>query len=480
MALRMNRFAPPLLLTLLSAAVFSYGRISAAPPEVPSPTARKIDGFRGIWFDLGQRSEYGSKYSGGLGTYTAKHRPMASYAPQAEKTFFVYGGTTEADQRHLLAMISFYDHRTGQVAKPTVVHDKQTVSDPHDNPSISIDGDGHVWVFVSGRGRSRPGFKYRSRRPLDIEDFEQVSEEEFTYPQPWWIKDRGYLHLFTKYTRGRELYWNASDLSGRQWTEDQKLAGMGGHYQISSQRDGRVITAFNMHPGGNVDRRTNLYFVQTDDRGATWTTVDGRPLQTPLTDPNGPALIHDYASEDRLVYLKDITFDAQGRPVVLYITSSDYRPGPAGDPRTWTIAHWTGDRWDLREVTRSTHNYDMGSLYTQDPDRWLVIGPTEPGPQHHGTGGEVAIWASEDTGRSWQRQQVLTSNSQRNHAYVRRPIPAHPDFYAFWADGNPDQLSPSYLYFLKKHDWQIFRLPYEMDAEQAPPEPVAHAVRDGQ
>ena len=26
-----------------------------------------IDGYKGIWFDLGQRSEFGSKYSGGLG-----------------------------------------------------------------------------------------------------------------------------------------------------------------------------------------------------------------------------------------------------------------------------------------------------------------------------------------------------------------------------------------------------------------------------
>jgi hypothetical protein len=35
----------------------------------------KIDGYKGIWFSLGQFSEYGDKYSGGLGTYTAKHRP---------------------------------------------------------------------------------------------------------------------------------------------------------------------------------------------------------------------------------------------------------------------------------------------------------------------------------------------------------------------------------------------------------------------
>ena len=37
----------------------------------------KADGYKGIWFTLGQFSEYGDKYSGGLGTYTADHIPIA-------------------------------------------------------------------------------------------------------------------------------------------------------------------------------------------------------------------------------------------------------------------------------------------------------------------------------------------------------------------------------------------------------------------
>jgi hypothetical protein len=33
-------------------------------------TGKKDSGYCGIWFTLGQFSEYGDKYSGGLGTYT--------------------------------------------------------------------------------------------------------------------------------------------------------------------------------------------------------------------------------------------------------------------------------------------------------------------------------------------------------------------------------------------------------------------------
>ena len=53
---------------------------SAAGQGIPAATPQ-AGGFRGIWFDLGQKSGFGSKYSGGLGTYTANHNPLAVYAP---------------------------------------------------------------------------------------------------------------------------------------------------------------------------------------------------------------------------------------------------------------------------------------------------------------------------------------------------------------------------------------------------------------
>ena len=67
----------------------------------------KAPGYRGIWFTLGQFMEHGDKYSGGLGTYTAKHKPLAIHAEEVDKTFFVYGGTTEAEERHLLGMAGY-------------------------------------------------------------------------------------------------------------------------------------------------------------------------------------------------------------------------------------------------------------------------------------------------------------------------------------------------------------------------------------
>ncbi len=454
----------------LTVAVFCLAVAASAGAAIAQAPAAKDDGYRGIWFTLGQKCEYGDKYSGGLGTYTAKHVPLAVYSAEAKKTFFVYGGAKEG-QRHLLAMVSYYDHERGVVPRPTIVHDKQGVNDPHDNPSIAIDEQGHIWVFVSGRGRVRPGFKYRSVKPYDIDAFELVATDEFTYPQPWWIEGKGFLLLFTKYTKGRELYFSRSD-DGRTWSPAEKLAGMGGHYQVSNQRKGRVITAFNWHPKGNVDQRTNLYFAQTEDLGQTWQTVDGKPLELPLADTHCPALVRDFQAEGRMVYVKDIQFDEQGNPVVLVVTSASYEPGPKGDPRIWTIIHWKDERWQFHEVTRSDHNYDMGSLYIEPNEQWRIIAPTETGPQKWGTGGEMAAWISRDQGASWQKARDITQASPLNHAYARRPVDAVPDFYAFWADGNPDEFSPSRLYFCNREGDRVWRLPYDMPGETARPEPV--------
>ncbi len=457
---------PLFVFALLLAATLSAGTLVAE--DGPIITNQKDDGYRGIWFTLGQFSEHGDKYSGGLGTYTANHVPMAIYSPEANKTFFVYGGAKEG-KRYLWVMASYYDHEKGVVPRPTVVHDKNGVDDPHDNPSLAIDGEGHLWVFVSGRGRSRPGIIYKSVEPYSTDAFEQVYQGEFTYPQPRWYEGKGFFHLFTKYTKGRELYWSTSK-DGKTWSEDKKFAGVGGSYQTTHRIGDTVITAFNRHPGGNVDKRTNLYYLQTDDLGETWHNAQGEAVEVPLEEPVNAALVRNYEEEGRLVYIHDLDLDADGHPVILYTTSAFHQPGPKGDPRWWTIARFDGDQWHYTDVTEANHNYTTGSLYVEE-DAWRIIGPTEKGPQPIGSGGEVAIWKSTDQGKTWEKQRDVTTDSERNHNYVRRPVNAHDDFYAFWADGNPDELSPSYLYFSNRGGDKVWRLPYDMEEDFAKPEP---------
>jgi hypothetical protein len=190
-----------------------------------------------------------------------------------------------------------------------------------------------------------------------------------------------------------------------------------------------------------------------------------------LVDVKNSALVRDYQVDRWLVYLKDLQFDAAGRPIVLYLTSKGYAPGPANDPRTWHTARWTGGTWDIRDLTTSDHNYDHGSLYIEPNGDWRMVGTTDPGPQPHATGGEVVEWLSRDQGASWERQQTLTHDSAMNHTYVRRPLHAHADFMAFWADGDPLKQSESRLYFANRSG-DVFRLPAVMTGDTARPERV--------
>ncbi|MFG0263461.1 MAG: BNR-4 repeat-containing protein [Novipirellula sp. JB048] len=379
-------------------------------------------------------------------------------------------------------MVSYYDHQTHRVPQPVIVHDKNGVDDPHDNPSLAIDHQGHLWVFISGRGQRRLGLKYRSVKPYRVEAWERISEQEMTYPQPHYVLDPvanqpGFLHLFTKYTGVRELYFERSEAEGT-WTDDVKLAGIrdvgdsrGGHYQTSDSVGAKTGTFLNRHPNGNVDQRTDLYYLQTEDRGRTWTTVTGAPLAIPLVEVDNPARVRDYASQGLNVYLKDMGFDSNGYPVLSYVTSRGHEPGPPNDPRHFRLTRWDGETWKTTTICSTDHNYDMGSLYLE-PNVWTVRVPSQAGPQPYHGGGEMVAWSSDDQGATWTQTQTLTEASPRNHNYARRPRHAKDPFYVFWADGDPTKPSESHLYFANAAGDQVWRLPYKMDEAWATPEPV--------
>jgi len=444
--------------------------------ETTTRNNQVVDGYKGIWFTLNQFSAYGDKYSGGLGTYTADHIPMAIYAPAVNKTFFVYGGTTSEKDRYLLCMIGSFDHATNSVSKPVVVYDKLGVDDPHDNPSILLDEEGYIWVFVSGRNTSRMGYKYKSKKPYSIESFEQITSEVMTYPQPWYIKGQGYFHFFTKYTGERELYFETSR-DGVTWTDDQKLAGIkrttdvkSGHYQISNNTGNKLVTFFNWHPNGNVDQRTNIYYLQTLDFGKTWETIDGKKIALPVEELASVTRIMNYHDQKKNVYLCDVNFDKDGNPICLYLTSKGHEPGPQNGPREWHVLYWTGKGWQDKVVCSSDHNYDMGSLIIQG-NSWKIFAPTGDGPQVHGSGGEVIMWESTDRGVTWKRVKDVTKNSERNHNYVRRVVNGKAPFMYFWADGDPYKLSSSYLYFGDDRG-RVWQLPYTMNSNTEKPKEI--------
>jgi hypothetical protein len=408
-----------------------------------------------------------------MATYPQQHVPIAIYSPQANKTFFCYGGTTAREgkgKQELLHMVSYFDHATGKVPRPTILLNKHT-TDAHDNPTIAIDDAGYIWIFSSSHGTSRPSYIHRSKQPYSVEEFEQVRQTNFSYTEPWFVPGRGFLFLHTRYTNGRNLYWMTSP-DGRDWSEPHKLARIDmGDYQISWREGARVATAFDYHPKPlGLNGRANLYYLETSDFGRTWRNGEGKSVATPITNIPNAALVYDSRKDGLLVYLKDLNFDAQGHPVIMFLTSKGFEPGPANGPREWKTVRSTGKEWVIRPFTTSGNNYDHGSLYIEPDGTWRVIAPTDLGPQPYNPGGEMVMWTSLDQGATWKRVKQLTHDSPRNHTYARRPLNAHPDFYALWADGNARQPSESYLYFTNLRGDHVWRLPPSMAADSAAPE----------
>ena len=430
-------------------------------------------GYRGIWY-MNEKvgGEYVYKYSGGFATYPQWHAPVSIYAPAVAKTFFVLGGSggqVSESRDRLQHLVGAFDHRTGMVSRPTMLLDKQT-EDAHDNPVLSIDGAGHLWVFSAAHGTSRPAYVHRSVRPHDIGAWELIDTTNFSYPQPWYLPGRAeFLFLHTRYQQGQRSLYASRSGDGRAWSTPEKLAHVQmGDYQISWPIGDRVATAFDMHPstgraGTGLNYRSNIYYLETPDAGRTWTTVDGRRVTLPVTDVAHVSRVLDSVALDRSVYLKDLAFDAEGRPVILYLTSRGYRPGPDSGPFTWCTAHWTGTTWQHRRLTDSDHNYDHGSLVIEADGEWRVMAPTDPGPQPFGTGGEMVLWTSRTAGADWARTRTMTAGSARNHSYARKPLHAHADLAAIWADGDARQPSVSHIYIANR-DGDVFRLPDTMTA----------------
>lgn len=474
-----------IVVCLVPPAVVAGWRCAAGADDRPIVTRNEqAGGYRGIWY-MNQPSgdQYVYKYSGGLGTYCAKHKPFAVYRPEANKTFFCYGGAPKTDSRRLLHMVSYFDHATGTVPRPTLLLNKQT-SDAHDNPVLAVDDIGHIWIFSTSHGTARPSYIHRSRAPYRVDAFDRIRAtrqsdsgrvpiDNFSYMQAWYVPGQGFQCFFTRYgyPAPRTICFMSSR-DGVSWSAWQRLAAIEqGHYQVSAVEQSRAGTAFNMHPSGKgLNWRTNLYYLESRDGGRTWQTVDGRHLSVPLRRARNDALVADYQSRGLNVYLKDIRFDRSGQPVILFLTSQGYQSGPQNNPRTWTTARWDtqASRWTIRPAMTSDNNYDMGSLWIAEDGTWTVIAPTDTGPQPFNPGGEVVMWRSVDQGETWHEVRRLTSRSRRNHTYIRRPVNAHREFFALWADGHGRRPSESDLFFCNSAG-DVFRLPRTMDSRRVVP-----------
>ena len=145
---------------------------------------------------------------------------------------------------------------------------------------------------------------------------------KLAYSNAFYVSGSGLMLVYNEYDDGRAAHV-ATSPDGISWTEKELLDTEQGHYTVARQNGSTIGVTADYHRDGNLDHRTNLYYLQTNNFGQTWTNVSGSPLPVPLTTRNNAALVHDYYAENQLVYMKDIDYDAAGKPILLYLTVSD-------------------------------------------------------------------------------------------------------------------------------------------------------------
>jgi hypothetical protein len=109
-------------------------------------------------------------------------------------------------------------------------------SDAHDNPTLSIDAEGYLWVFSNSHGTSRPSYIHRSAKPYSIDSFELVVTTNFSYGQPWYLPDHGFVFMHTRYSPGAVHH-----------RSPEKLERIGKPHKCENA-DGLEIDALNRQP----------------------------------------------------------------------------------------------------------------------------------------------------------------------------------------------------------------------------------------
>lgn len=387
-------------------------------------------------------------YSGPMATYCAWHRPMAIYAAEVDKTFFVFGDPDNSPA------ISSYDHGQKTFAAPVVLGTNPN-GDAHRNPTILINGKGIITVYFGAHGH--PTRVVRSVRPYDIAEWTPAAtiEEKTSYPQPWELTAG---EIFVSYRSSPPAWCYRKSTDGAaSWSPETKLVDFSGTsiYAVTIAETGtfprKIHIAWSRMGGGTPEeirtkalwaRRYNVYYACSDDGGTTWKKSDGSRYTLPIDEARAEK-VFDSAAHG--VWLKDIQLDRQGNPYLLFVDA---------DVTTyqcmWKVAGLSFKGWTMADVVESDHMYDDGALAILSDDDFRIWGPAGVS-QPYEDGGEIEEFRSTDRGATWTRTGRLTGGSRFSHNHAKTVFNHQKDdFRVFWSYGDsnyPPETRNVFLFF---------------------------------
>lgn len=251
------------------------------------------------------------------------------------------------------------------------------LNNAHNTISLGLDRDGYLHLSYDQHAAS---VRYRrSARPLDPAAWEPERglsgshEDRLSYPT---FLMQGPDHpLLLLYRHGTANAGSARlkryEESTQSWTDDD-VALLDGerpapwtrngywNHPVLDGRGGIQLSFVWRMPSSATDTRVlnaDPAYVRSSDGGLHWTTVEGRPVERPLTPERTPA-VHPVEAGRNLINQCGMAADSRGRPHIVFYANDD-----AGIPQ-YQHLWYDGSGWRHGILSRRTRAFELAGHMT--------------------------------------------------------------------------------------------------------------------
>ena len=325
--------------------------------------------------------------------------------------------------------IAYYNHTSESMSAPVLVANV-TDDDDHCSPSIIFRNDGRLILFYNDEHTSGGGMlKCRiSSNPEDISSWGSVitidSGTTCCYPKPWVTSDGT---VYVTYREGNtDVKLKKSTDGGVTWTgETVFISGGVAAYQAQYQETSDRNYIHVMYTISDGTKRNNIYYVYSDDGGASWKNYSGSSATLPL-GANDSLKIWSASA----VRQYDICADeSTHNPIVL--ASKDLNSDTDNFPLYYILYNGTENEWYITELYgfyQHTTYYPYTSGACIDRQNHSIIYVAESS----GSNSNMSIWKK--SGGSWSRDSWITST---NDMCIRpMPVETPNNIRCFWSQGS--------------------------------------------
>ncbi|KRE99839.1 hypothetical protein ASG89_27310 [Paenibacillus sp. Soil766] len=361
------------------------------------------------------------------------------YVGQQDRTYV--GWLTK--QGHV--MIGTYDHRDGSVN--SVMMKPSLQQDDHANPALYIPSDGRAIIYYSAHN----GKTMYYRQMETAEDIASFSAEQelpentsgmhgYTYPNPIYLRQEQQQYLFW---RGGNFKPNFSFLPDTEgiWSEPQTLImgdGARPYVKYAGNGEDTIWFAFtDGHP--NIEPHNSIYCACIQDGNLYH--ADGSTIKSLANLPMLPReadVVFDGILHDAKAWIWDITVDADGRPVIVYVVFHANT-----DHRYW-YSYWNGDSWENHEMTATGSWFPQTEQGAVEREPFysggLILDHANPANVYlsRSVNGifEIEHWHTADYGKTWVATAVTSGSSRNNVRPVLARSNGQDDALLLWMHGD--------------------------------------------